>query len=150
MLNCTFPTDPRVSNMSGGVYALWKIPVVPCLQYWSDLIVNATFDLATPNQQVPSWVFSLPPDLQALKIAMVHQYGSPNVFSQFEPHVTIAADSATPQRLSDIVSSPAFPAVVAHPDVQDIAIGSAGPFGTVLRGQNLGRWNLSDYLSDYL
>jgi hypothetical protein len=35
-------------------------------------------------------VYSLPPAQRDAKIAMVKKYGSPNVFSQFEPHLTIA------------------------------------------------------------
>jgi hypothetical protein len=98
----------RGSSIGAG-YAMWNVAISDCLQSLSDSVVQATFEFAEPNQPVPQWVswdfcfvfvflifklvekvYSLPAAQRDAKIAMVQKYGSPNVFSQFDPHMTIA------------------------------------------------------------
>ena len=74
---------------AAGQFAMLNVTLTDCIQFASDSIVNETYSLAVPNQSVPSWVESLPEPERSEKIADVKKYGSPNVFSQFQPHVTI-------------------------------------------------------------
>ena len=117
-----------------------------CLQFMSDAVVNATYvivafsrsklrhplcmyHLAVPNQTIPDWVQHLPEPERSEKIAYIKQYGSPNVFTQFQPHVTLACD-ANATALSAAFAQKA-------PQVQGgwlpaaVALGPTGPCGTV-------------------
>eukprot|EP00762_Andalucia_godoyi_P000931 ANDGO_03835.mRNA.1 hypothetical protein DICPUDRAFT_160097 len=134
---CTFETTPSCVN--GSAYTLWTVTNPPCLQYLSDLIVNRTVDLVVPDQPVPPWVWSLPHDVAVKKADYVRRYGSPNVFDQFNPHITVSADSINPLRMGDAVLSSAFQSLVQQVpiSVQTFGIGTVGPFGTVLRGLDI-------------
>lgn len=85
-----------------------------------------------PNQPIPDWVIALPEPLRSEKIDMIKQYGSPNVFDQFNPHVTLAWDAIDTMQ-------PAFHRLNLQPRIvasEAVAIGSVGPHGTVIRGKN--------------
>ncbi|KAM9973296.1 hypothetical protein ACTFIR_012672 [Dictyostelium discoideum] len=109
-------------------YGMWSVQNNQCLQYLSDLVVNNTFQYITPNQTIPDWVYSLPEPLRDEKIAMIKKYGSPNVFDQFQPHVTLAWDEIDNLTI-------AFNQVDVQPTSfysPSIGIGNTGPYGTVL------------------
>jgi hypothetical protein len=72
----------------GGCYALWEVEPNSCLQAMSNSIVLATSPYILPNQTIPDWVKSLPEPIRSEKEAFIKKYGSPNVFSQFSPHVS--------------------------------------------------------------
>ena len=61
---------------------MMNVTNTPCLQRYSDLVVNATHRLSQPNQTVPGWVHTLPEPERSEKIQDVEEYGSPNVFTQ--------------------------------------------------------------------
>lgn len=128
-------------------YVLWNMPNPACLQYLSDAVVNATVDLIVPNQPVPSWVWSLPADIAAVKARYVRLYGSPNVFDQFEPHVSLAGDDSAPALLGSIIRQAGFRQMIPFVDLQmtveTVALGLTGPYGTVLRGQDLRDYPIS-------
>ena len=98
------------------------------------------------KKSVPSWVYDLPPDQQAQKIAYVHQYGSPNVFVAFSPHVTLAYDDDTEDLAYDAGGNPAdsiFGGAVAdaaerwteiRSEIMTVGFGHVGPAGTVMQG----------------
>jgi hypothetical protein len=129
-----------------GTYAMLTTGTPACLQFMSDAVVNATYvivafsrsklrhplcmyHLAVPNQTIPDWVQHLPEPERSEKIAYIKQYGSPNVFTQFQPHVTLACD-ANATALSAAFAQKA-------PQVQGgwlpaaVALGPTGPCGTV-------------------
>ena len=85
LTDCTATTNTFV-NVTGS-YALWNMPIPACLQRMSDIIVNATSQFVDPRVKntIPSWVNNLPNALKEVKIKMIHFYGSPNVYSQFQP-----------------------------------------------------------------
>eukprot|EP01028_Stygiella_incarcerata_P004195 TRINITY_DN1892_c0_g1_i1.p1 TRINITY_DN1892_c0_g1~~TRINITY_DN1892_c0_g1_i1.p1 ORF type:complete len:195 (+),score=32.33 TRINITY_DN1892_c0_g1_i1:331-915(+) len=130
---CTFQTTNNVDV--SGTYVLWSMENSACLQKLSDLVVNATCAFAVPNQPIPSWVLDIQdPIVRQEKEEYVRKFGSPNVFRQFQPHITIAGDDVTPDVLQQIVKSPDFP----HPQVSSIAlytmsIAPASIFGSVER-----------------
>ena len=101
----------------------------------SDTIVNASYTFAVPNQPIPAWVPSLPEPTRSEKIAMIKKYGSPNVFSQFQPHVTLAFDASTSSNLSSIFSS--LPIKDGTTKPQLVGLGTTGPDGTVLSNKDL-------------
>ena len=85
------------SNVSSatvtGSYMMLSIAVSSCLQRMSDILVAQTHHLALPNQTAPEWIESLPEPQRSVKKSMLHRFGSPNVFSQFEPHITLACSA---------------------------------------------------------
>jgi len=109
-----------------------------CLQAMSDAVVQATFTLAKPNQAVPPWVYNLPKAEQAAKIAMLKKYGSPNVFTQFQPHLTVAFDTA--DNLDQIYGALK---VTGNFSVSDITVSHVGPHGTVLTNGSLADFPIS-------
>jgi 2'-5' RNA ligase len=58
------------------------------LQTLCDSVVRALAPLRAPAQSVPDWLAAYPEKMEFFK-----EYGSPNVFSQFEPHLTLLARS---------------------------------------------------------
>ena len=130
-----------------GAYAMLSVPLTPCLQQLSDSLVTilAPHVTETAKKAVPSWVYDLPPAEQELKIAYVHQYGSPNVFEGFAPHVTLAYDDA-PSDLDDGGGVPADSIYggavgdvaesweLVNTEVLSVGFGFVGPAGTVKRG----------------
>lgn len=86
-----WPADrkPVVQNS----YAVYYIPVTPCLQYLSDLVVNATtVYIRRPPSAIPDWVNALRETERR-----IDEYGSPNVYKGFQPHITVGYDTVTPQ-----------------------------------------------------
>lgn len=147
-------------NISGQ-YAMWEVETSKCLQFLSDSVVNATAQFAVKNQSVPSWVYSVPEPIRSEKIRFVREYGSPNVFSQFQPHVTLAFDDKA-ERLKN-VSRVSISNVEKqstnetngllqvfdhiHPIsfaflATEVAISTTGPHGTVNTNGTLGSYHL--------
>jgi len=128
-------------------YAMMNVSLTTCLQHYSDLIVNATFKHAAPNQTAPSWVHGLPEPERSEKLSMIAKYGSPNVFSQFQPHVSIGwASNATAvetavAKLARVWKSTSFVPT-------ELALGSVGSHGTVLRGKDYQDFNFPSHLSN--
>eukprot|EP00761_Pharyngomonas_kirbyi_P006634 gb/GECH01006642.1/.p1 GENE.gb/GECH01006642.1/~~gb/GECH01006642.1/.p1 ORF type:complete len:281 (+),score=59.19 gb/GECH01006642.1/:1-843(+) len=124
-----------------GDYGMWSVVDTDCLQYMSNRIVNKTVSYAVFPQSVPEWVHSIPDNTtRQEKTHYVKKYGSPNVFDQFQPHVTLAHDSQTPKKLKETfekvnISGCSF-------KVKTIGMGTVGPFGTVMRGQDFKDFNL--------
>mmetsp|Transcript_15227 Transcript_15227/g.52900 ORF Transcript_15227/g.52900 Transcript_15227/m.52900 type:complete len:252 (-) Transcript_15227:34-789(-) len=119
-----------------GSYGMWAVEDSTCLQADADVAAALLVPLAVPNQPVPGWVSGLPPAERAQKTAMVQRFGSPNVFMQFQPHVTIAFDDSPDDDLAACVAQLHAPATVF--EATTIAVGTTGPHGTVLRGKDLG------------
>ena len=118
--------------LAAGSFAMMRVVRSACLQFFSDAIVNATHSLAVPNQTAPAWVNDLPEPERSAKLKLVAEFGSPNVFGEFDPHVSLAwgPDAAAVAGAVD-----ALPAVHASPSRADVvALGSVGAHGTVLMG----------------
>jgi len=151
--------DVRVS----GCYAMWEVKYNSCLQHISDAIVNATYMYATPGQAIPEWVKKLPEPVRTQKEEMIRRYGSPNVFSQFSPHVTLGYDCGDEMSrasqylnifnehsnhvtcLNDSVSTLSREHKLPNPGDSPISVGGiglVGPYGTVLRGKDLETFDL--------
>lgn len=121
-----------------GSYGMWNVEDSTCLQAASDVAAASLVSSAVPNQPVPGWVAGLPPAERAQKTAMVQRFGSPNVFMQFQPHVTLAWDDSPDDDLSACFAQLHPPATKWAMEV--LAVGTTGPHGTVVRGKDLGEW----------
>eukprot|EP00697_Spironema_sp_BW2_P006572 gnl/Spiro4/2018_TR971_c0_g1_i1.p2 gnl/Spiro4/2018_TR971_c0_g1~~gnl/Spiro4/2018_TR971_c0_g1_i1.p2 ORF type:complete len:247 (+),score=49.62 gnl/Spiro4/2018_TR971_c0_g1_i1:38-742(+) len=118
-----------------GTYIMWHVDMTPGLQLMSDTVVNKTHDLIIPNVPVPDWVNNLPEPERTKRINMVHEYGSPGVFDEFEAHVTLGVVT-DPIKMAKIPNAVAAlnnlnPTLTFTPT--NFALGRAGPFGTVLK-----------------
>ena len=128
------------SPYAAGNFAMLRVTLTSCLQRSSDLVVNSTHTLAVQNQSVPAWVYGLPEPTRSEKIRYVQLYGSPNVFDQFQPHVTIGW-AANASAVADAVQALAFEPVSFEARV--LALGTTGAHGTVLKGRDLAQFNLT-------
>lgn len=130
----------------GRAYAAGKFAMLnvsaPCARVASDAVVNATHRLAAPNQSVPEWVYALPEPARSAKIADVRRFGSPNVFDQFRAHVSVGWASDESSVASAVAQLAYEPGATFRADV--VAVGSTGAHGTVLRGRDIARFNLTD------
>ncbi len=74
-----------------GNYLMWGVRRDECLQTFSNMIVHATSAhvSAVAKKTIPDWVHTLPEDMKQKKIEMIHQYGSPNVLSQYQPQYVL-------------------------------------------------------------
>ena len=125
---------------AAGTYLMLNVSLTDCLQRYSDTIVNATYKLSQPNQTAPSWVHTLPEPERSEKLMDIAKYGSPNVFNQFQPHVTIgwSSDTAAVQKAASTLS---FDPISFQSNL--LGLGSVGPHGTVLRDQDYAVYNLT-------
>ena len=83
-------------------------------------------------------MLKLPEPQRSEKIRSIRKYGSPNVFSQFQPHVTLAWDQhedLAPAFHSMPVTSQTFVPTT-------VALGTVGPHGTVMRGEDMAVFHL--------
>eukprot|EP00656_Telonema_subtile_P035707 TRINITY_DN39667_c0_g1_i1.p1 TRINITY_DN39667_c0_g1~~TRINITY_DN39667_c0_g1_i1.p1 ORF type:complete len:250 (+),score=40.33 TRINITY_DN39667_c0_g1_i1:129-878(+) len=120
---------------AAGTYAMLNVSLTPCLQRYSDLVVNATFQYAAPNQSAPAWVKTLPEPTRSEKLRDIALYGSPNVFSQFQPHVSFgwsANTSAVTEGVAALLEH--WESASYNPEL--VAMGTVGPHGTVIRGKD--------------
>ncbi len=88
------------------------------LQSLSDAVVGVASPLRSPTSFIPDWAKDNPEKVEYLK-----QYGSPNVFAQFEPHLTLLANAdrvALTRFLEKNGQNPAYALPIAG---QVIAIG---------------------------
>ncbi len=70
-----------------GQYIMWNVTRDPCIQFMSDAIVDHMVSSIAESSKrtVPDWVKGLPERERKAKREMIEKYGSPNVFSQFDP-----------------------------------------------------------------
>jgi len=117
-----------------GSYLLWNTEKSSCFQALSDKIVLATYQLRNLNQSLPDWVNSMPDPPRSEMIWLFNKYGSPTVFDQFAPHITVAWDDV--DNLTSVLQKVPFPSALKfEPPV--IGIGTVGPYGTVLQDKDL-------------
>merc|ERR1712065_69209 len=130
------------ATVVSGAYGLWTGPPVPCLQAMSDALVRALVPYIGPVS-VPAWVNNLPPKEREEKIKLIHEYGSPNVFQGFQPHVTLAWDNSTsPTTFGSASDALGLNGVVTDYHPSAIAISHTGPHGTVLRNGTIAQFPL--------
>jgi hypothetical protein len=125
---------------AAGTYLMLNVSLGSCLQRYSDTVVNATYSYSEPNQTAPSWVHSLPEPERSEKLHDIAIYGSPNVFSQFQPHVTIAWSEDT-KAIEKAAATLKFDSITYRSDI--LGLGQVGAHGTVVRGKDYAMYNLT-------
>jgi len=79
-----------------GAYTQWPVQASDCLQILSDSVVDELYTFIKRPPIIPDWVRTLPEPQRSRKLDMIQRYGSPNVYSEFQPHVTVGYDATTP------------------------------------------------------
>ena len=120
-----------------GDYFMWNLNKPACLQELSDRVVEALAEFRVKNQPVPEWVYKQPEPKRSQMIKYVKEYGSPNVFEMFQPHVTLAWDQVDDMTPLTKVTLPE-----ADGKVCLIAIGRGAEHGMIRRGKDIHQWNV--------
>jgi hypothetical protein len=126
--------------MVHGAYSMYSIQKTSSMQDLSDSIVRSCRQYMTVNQIVPDWVYDLPEPQRSKKIGYVHEYGSPNVFDEFDPHLTVGYDADSPENDRRVILEQALSnegGSCQKDKVWDLGVGIVGDWGTVL-------WDLND------
>lgn len=105
------------------------VPVSPELQALSDAAVRSLSPLHDASLPEPAWLKDAPQKRQAFQ-----KYGSPNVFSYFEPHLTQLAHEPSP-KLSNWFQSGQCKSWQAKGRIQAIGLAQVDADGQILRGQ---------------
>ena len=129
-----------------GAYTQWPVQASDCLQMLSDSIVDGLNKFIKRPPTIPDWVWTLPEPQRSRKLEMIRRYGSPNVYSEFQPHVTVGYDATTPtnstakrarervmNRIADMMPKP------CGGMIRTGAVGKVGIGGTVLAGGKVGK-----------
>ena len=129
-----------------GAYTQWPVQASDCLQMLSDSIVDELNQFIKRPPTIPDWVWTLPEPQRSRKLEMIRRYGSPNVYSEFQPHVTVGFDATTPtnstarrararamNRIADVMPRP------CGGMIRTGAVGRVGIGGTVLAGGKVGK-----------
>ena len=75
-----------------GAYTMLNIHKTSCLQTLSNTIVQSVQSFIKHPIICPSWIGSLPEPQRSMAIYNCREYGSPNVFERFAPHLTVGFD----------------------------------------------------------
>ena len=118
-----------------GCFVMWGAKETAELSSLHVAITNAVHDLVVPAQPIPAWVEALPKPQCDEKAAMLRNFGSPNVFSQYDAHVTLgfALDDAA----IGVAHTQLEPAAAPEVWAVSVAISEVGEAGSVLCGTEL-------------
>ncbi|MBB1434475.1 2'-5' RNA ligase family protein [Pseudoalteromonas sp. SG43-6] len=104
-------------------WAFINLQYSPKLQRLADEVTMAIEPLRDTNATIPSWVKNYPNKLTAFE-----RYGSPNVFQNFQPHLTLLANEKSPKLVILNKQMQAHPPE-AQGKIIGIGIGISDPFG---------------------
>ncbi|MCD9467515.1 2'-5' RNA ligase family protein [Photobacterium iliopiscarium] len=82
-----------------GNWLMLDVNNTPELQRLADTAAIMVAPLRTMDPKIPTWVSHYPE-----KLAAFQRYGSPNVFTNFEPHITLLAQS-DPHKLTQFMTN---------------------------------------------
>jgi hypothetical protein len=125
--------------VASGDYLMWNVANDACLQKMSNMVVLAAYQLRNTSASIPDWVLALPDPPRSEMVRLFEEYGSPSVFSQFAPHVTLAYD--TVDNLSEVLQQLRLPQNVQF-EPKELAIGRTGIGGSVISGQDMATFML--------
>ena len=83
----SFPLEITGASVTKSQWVFLDVKDSKTLQTLSDRVAQRLASLHDKSMPTPSWVKKYPE-----KEAFVKKYGSPNVFSQFQPHITLLAN----------------------------------------------------------
>lgn len=134
--SCQFQYNQTVLS---GNYFMWNLDKTDCLQELSDKVVTALAEYRVKDQPVPEWVYEQPEPARSKMISYVEQYGSPNVFDMFSPHVTLAWDE-----VDDMTVLTKYTLPTANGKACVLALGRGGVHGMILRNKDIKQWNIQN------
>ncbi|WP_163923625.1 2'-5' RNA ligase family protein [Photobacterium sp. Alg240-V54] len=94
-----FPLTLEHIERTKGDWLMLEISNTRELQRLADTAAITVSPLRTMDQKAPAWVSHYPE-----KLAAFQRYGSPNVFTNFDPHITLLAQS-DPQKLTQFMTN---------------------------------------------
>lgn len=97
------------------------------LQRLADTVTLAAEPLRDHSVQAPAWMAAYPDKLPAFQ-----RYGSPNVFMQYQPHLSLLADEKSPELAAFVAAAQAQPPQ-ASGEVTGIGIGVTDANGQIVR-----------------
>lgn len=129
-----WPIDPDSVGIHG-FYAMYPIKKTDCLQKLSDDVVRALNVYIKRPQEIPDWVNKLPLLKRLRKIWLIRKYGSPNVFGEYDTHVTVGYDETCRSniRRRTLVSANPGHGIHCKEVAQSICIAAVGIGGSVLQ-----------------
>ena len=139
-------SSKMLSAIVAGSYMMLPIAASRCLQSMSDILVMRVHHLALPNQTAPGWLLSLPEPQRSAKLSMLNLFGSPNVFSQYEPHVTLAC-SANVSELHR--AARALDGILPPFNPLQVRVSKSGACGTALSNDTLLTIDLVPHSNSY-
>mmetsp|Transcript_8582 Transcript_8582/g.13406 ORF Transcript_8582/g.13406 Transcript_8582/m.13406 type:complete len:259 (-) Transcript_8582:231-1007(-) len=129
-----WPRDPS-SVVNHGFYSMYPIKKTVCLQKLSNDIVRALQGYLKRPQEIPEWVNKLPLLKRLRKIWLIKKYGSPNVFGEYVPHITVGYDESSTSDLRHKILVSAVPGhgIGCKETAQSLCIAMVGVGGSVLQ-----------------
>ena len=113
-----------------GQYYMWSVNKSECLQKLSDTLVQATSKYRSSDYQCPSWIDNLDDEAQKeRKKKYCELYGSPNVYEEFDPHITLVTSDK-----QDLAPLNNYEHPILHGKSTRMCTAVTGEWGTVLRG----------------
>ena len=132
-------------------YAMYQTIRYQEIQNLSNVIVNNTQSFVTQNQSIPDWIHNIQDEEKKYKkIHYIEKYGSPNVYDEFDPHVTCGYDSSSTEDKKEIVHN-RFSILNNINNltpkcggwIKEVRIGKVGNYGTVV-GEPIAVFNMKD------
>jgi len=114
-------------------YLMWNVTKSIDLQTLSDLTITISKDYIASNQTVPDWVYNLPEEHKKLKILYIHCFGSPCVFNEFDPHITMGWDAIDDMQV--VLDKITFPSITFT--AKQVGIGLVSDHGSVLKDSDI-------------
>ena len=99
----------------------------PALRHLPPTVRRAAEPLRDHNVQAPAWMAAYPDKLPAFQ-----RYGSPNVFMQYQPHLSLLAAEKSPKLAAFVAAAQAQPPQ-ASGEVTGIGIGVTDANGQIVR-----------------
>ncbi|NLM18087.1 MAG: DUF1045 domain-containing protein [Candidatus Riflebacteria bacterium] len=129
----SFPIETSGLEITSGDWFFLNIKTNQELQRLCDATVKLLAHMRLPSDYVPTWAQNMPE-----KVECITKYGSPNVYSQFNPHLTLLAstDGETLKRFYSAVSHKYYNQPLAG-EVVGIGYGIADKDGQMLKPEKI-------------
>ncbi|MEI6055866.1 MAG: hypothetical protein WCR55_07385 [Lentisphaerota bacterium] len=128
-----FPIETSNFSLSAGNWILLGADKNKQLQKLSDNVISKLNALRYKGSEVPSWAMSIPAKKESFE-----KYGSPNAFSQFDPHFSVLAANITKENQKAFTSD--INSVIGDSnikpmttEVESIGIGFTDSYGQVTK-----------------
>lgn len=128
-----FPIETTNYTLSAGNWILLGVDKNNQLQNLSDNVISKLNALRYKGSEVPSWAMSIPAKKESFE-----KYGSPNAFSQFDPHFSVLAADITKENqksfssdINSIIGASNIKPMTAQ--IEAIGIGFTDSYGQVTK-----------------